>query len=241
MTDINKLEFNPLQDEHSKLELLFTMPNYGTHHTYANSDTMSALDTMPVMTARVSIGGGLKTYQQDVKLLKYLWDNQHSSPFESVQLQFYVKCPIFVARQWMRHRTWSYNELSLRYTELDSKRYYIPNQFRMQSKTNMQGTGQNMPEHLQNACKRLTISSSDSSYVNYQELLGMGVEKGLARLILPVNFYTEFIGSVNLNNLLKFLSLRADEHAQFEIRQYAYAIEEILAFVCPEIYMLYKS
>jgi thymidylate synthase (FAD) len=240
MTDITKLEFNPLQDNFSKLELLETMPHYSGYINYNNGDVLSKIDATPVLAARVSTGSGLRGYQQDVKLLKYLWEQKHSSPFEQVQLKFYVKAPIFVARQWFRHRTMSFNEISARYTELKDE-FYIPKDFRTQSKTLKQSEGGVLPENQQNAAKRLVESSNSNSYRAYKELIDMGVERGLARTVLPTNIYTEFIFSVNLRNLLHFVGLRSEVNAQWEIRQYSYSIEEILAFVCPEIYILYKG
>jgi thymidylate synthase (FAD) len=180
-------------------------------------------DQRAVDSARVSFGSVSKGAQQDKKLLNYLYANGHHSPFEHSVFQFHVKCPIFVARQWMRHRIASYNEISARYTEVKDE-FYIPETFRAQDLANKQGSvrsGALDQRRLQEVYDR----AIKASYAAYRELLEAGAAREMARMVLPVAQYTQFHWSVNARSLLNFLELRTDGHAQYEIRRYA---EEIL-------------
>jgi thymidylate synthase (FAD) len=180
----------------------------------------------------------------DEKLIPYLWQNHHTTPFESVTFTFEIKAPIFVFRQWHRHRTWSYNELSARYRKL-SKDFYIPlpEHVTPQSKNNKQGRSkegysdaqkqdmiERIREHCQNAAALydLLINERDD-----EEAPGYGLAKELSRMVLPVNTYSHMFGTVNLLNLLKFLTLRCDAHAQYEIRVYADAMRELIRPIVP--------
>jgi thymidylate synthase (FAD) len=178
-------------------------------------------DQSIVDAARVSYDGSTKGQEADKKLLFYLWENHHTTPFEQVQLRFKIKAPIFVARQWMRHRTWSFNEISRRYTS-ENVEFYIPNEFREQDETNKQGSNGLLAgkSFLRNAYQ----SSCEDALSVYNYLIEFGVAREQARGVLPMAMYTTFIGSVNLHNLLKFVTLRMHPHAQWEIRQYARAI-----------------
>jgi thymidylate synthase (FAD) len=188
--------------------------------------------------ARVSYAGKRKTTDENNKLLRYLWDNGHLSPFEQVQTRFRVKLPLFVARQWMRHRTFSYNEISRRYTSVDLD-FYIPHYWRTQHQTNKQSSEISdfkhvqFSQHLRKHCER--------SLESYNYLLSNSVSREMARMVLPVNLYTTFVCSVNIRNLLHFLDLRLHTHAQWEIQQYAVAILRILRNKLPETSKIFEE
>ena len=195
-------------------------------------------DQRAVDSARVSFGGTSKGEDRDRKLIGYLLANGHLSPFEHSVFQFHIKCPIFVARQWMRHRIASYNEISARYTEV-SDEFYMPANFRVQDMVNRQGSG---PGKLDNE-KLLKIydASIKASYAAYSELLKAGVAREMARMVLPVAQYTQFHWTVNARSLLNFISLRLDEHAQYEMRQYAAAIKEMFSKTMPWTWQAYSK
>jgi thymidylate synthase (FAD) len=179
-------------------------------------------DTSIVQAARVSYGRGTKAVNQDRSLIRYLMRNQHWTPFEMVQFKFHVSCPISIARQWLRHRTGSFNEYSLRYSEaIDA--IYVPTEdrFTVQSKDNKQGSGTEMAS---DGAEGLFLDSVEASRSSYRKLIESGVNRETARGVLPMNQYTEFYWSVNLRNLLHFINLRIDPHAQQEIRDYAHAL-----------------
>lgn len=178
---------------------------------------------------------------KDAKLIHYLWNNKHTSPFEAVVFTFDIKCPIFVARQWHRHRTWAYNEVSARYTELPEE-YYLPDraQITTQSKSNKQmRTAEQHPDAerfqylIDNHCR--------ASFDRYHLMLEAGVPRELARGVLPLNTYTHFFGTVNLLNLFRFLTLRLHEHAQYEIRVYAQAMLALIEPIVPVAVAAFKG
>jgi len=182
-------------------------------------------DLRAVQSARVSFKGESKGEERDKKLLEYLLANEHFTPFEHSVFQFHIKCPIFVARQWMRHRWGSYNEISSRYTEVKDE-FYMPEKFRIQDKSNRQGSiesGNLNQEFLLSEYKK----AIKNSYQTYEKLLKEGVAKEMARMVLPVSQYTEFYWTINARSLLNFLKLRMDSHAQKEIREYANSIAKI--------------
>ncbi len=181
-----------------------------------------------LQAARVSTGGtGKTTEEKDKMLIDYLYRNNHSSPFEKVVLEFHVKCPIFVVRQWFRHRTWSYNEYSARYSPMIDE-YYHPKNFRKQGKTNHQGSGEEFNSILNMELQARYQASHNKAESTYEFLLEQGVAKEMARMVISTSKYTEFYGTVNLWNLFRFLTLRLHEHAQLEIREYANAILSII-------------
>ncbi len=188
-------------------------------------------DQRAVDSARVSFGSVSKGTEQDKKLIEYLLANGHLSPFEHSVFQFHIKCPIFVARQWMRHRIASYNEISARYTEVQDEFYY-PEAFRVQDKINRQGSLRSGALEQE---KMLAVydKAIKASYAAYRELLEAGAAREMARMVLPVAQYTQFHWTINARSLLNFISLRADSHAQHEIRQYAAAITEIFRAKMP--------
>lgn len=193
-------------------------------------------DLSVVRAARVSYDADWRTGEdegKDAKLIRYLLRHKHSTPFEAVTFTFEVKAPIFVIRQWHRHRTWSYNEVSARYTELDEG-HYIPavTQITTQSTSNKQmRTTEVHPDAAR--LQAYIVRSNDAAFEMYQDLLARGCPRELARSVLPVAAYTRMFATVNLHNLLHFLKLRLHAHAQYEIRQYAHALHSFVEQVCP--------
>ena len=186
-------------------------------------------DTSIVQAARVSYGKGTKKKREDEKLIKYLMKNGHMTPFEMCEIKLHVKMPIFVARQWVRHRTANINEYSARYSELDGD-FYVPNRARMQGQSdkNKQASEGPLPRNVANGLIDAIQHASEEAYLDYQDLLGNGLSRELARIVLPTNFYTQWYWKIDLRNLLHFLELRLDEHAQYEIREYAAVIADIV-------------
>ena len=197
----------------------------------------SGSDKRIVDAARVSIAQGKGT-KKDTELIEYLIDNKHTSPFEHVVFTFLVKCPVFVARQWMRHRTWSYNEVSRRYTSEDIE-FHVPSKLRRQDAVNKQSSSGNLDNDADLIQRIENWNSMSLSFYNL--LIDSGVAREQAREILPVNLYTSFYGTVDLHNLFHFLELRHHPHAQEEIRVYAQAIEEIIKPVVPIAYDAWKE
>ncbi len=238
-------------------------------------------DASIVQAARVSYGQGTKTPSQDDRLIDYLMGHQHSTPFEMCEIKLHVKLPIFVARQWVRHRTASINEYSARYSILD-REFYVPDRshkerlkeilqpdeneqleneqqeemfskeskktvLARQSLTNKQGRGDAVKRETFNQAVDSLQKESNRAYTTYEKLLNEragqpidtdhhGLARELARMVLPTNFYTQWYWKINLHNLMHFLALRADPHAQYEIRVYAEAIMEIFRCWTPLAY-----
>ena len=182
--------------------------------------------------ARVSFSKMKNTFdEKDEKLLKYLIDNKHLTPLEHVCFTFSVHCPLFVARQWMRHRNGSYNECSRRYTEVDME-FYKPEIYRKQSDNNKQASIIDSKIEDNDRVVDMVESCRNECWATYEKRLSLGVCKEQARGILPQNMMTTFWWSVDLRSLINFLQLRDDDHAQVEIREYAKAIKKL---VCPYI------
>lgn len=191
-------------------------------------------DAAIVQAARVSYGKGTKQVSEDKGLIHYLMRHRHSTPFEMCEIKFHVKLPIFVARQWIRHRTANVNEYSARYSVLD-REYYIPSPEHLaaQSQNNKQGRGQTLTGAEAAHVLNLLKNDSSQAYDHYIEMLNedengaaidpnrLGLARELARMNLSLNFYTQWYWKVDLHNFMHFLSLRADAHAQYEIRAYA--------------------
>ncbi len=192
-------------------------------------------DQTVVKSARVSTGSGSKGQEKDKRLIEYLMKHRHETPFEHVVFTFHIKCPIFVARQWFRHRIASYNEKSGRYSKM-SYEFYMPEKMRVPHSKDKQMSVSNRGEVDDERAKTLIQEVYDHAYSVYQKLLEMGVARELARIVLPLSLYTEFYWTVNLRSLMNFLSLRADSHAQWEIQQYAKAIAEYFKDCCPWSY-----
>lgn len=181
-----------------------------------------------LQSARVSTGGAAsKGHQKDKGLIRYLYKNKHLTPFEQVTTTWHVKAPLFVVRQWFRSRTQSYNEYSGRYSEM-IKDFYTPDQLYYQSGMNHQGSGDAIDYDLNIEMLEDYQDTIDETLGLYEDLLESGVAKEQARMVLPVAQYTEFYMTVNLRNLFHFLELRLDAHAQWEIRQYAETMLQML-------------
>lgn len=193
-----------------------------------------------VNAARVSFGK-LKSEmdERDVKLLHYLIENRHTSPLEHVVFTFSIHCPLFVRGQWHRHRTWSYNEISRRYTEIDME-FYTPEHLRRQAESNRQASFAD-PEFEDTALRELIREQNMQSLALYNKLLDGGVCREQARGVLPQNMMVTFWGTVDLSNLLHFLQLRDSEHAQYEIREYAVAIRQLIAPIVPNVMAYYEK
>ena len=187
-------------------------------------------DAAIVQAARVSYGEGTKSVSDDRALIRYLMRHWHTTPFEMVEFKFHIRAPIFVARQWMRHRTASINELSARYSVVPEE-YFLPMEMRQQSATNGQG-GEEPHENGEPLIFKQEMSC-DQAFQTYKELISKGCSRELSRAHLPQNTYTEFYWKINLHNLLHFLQLRLDEHAQKEIRDLSLQIYYLIQPLCP--------
>ena len=206
-------------------------------------------DSSIVQAARVSYGKGTKKLNQDANLINYLLSHKHSTPFEMNEIKLHIKLPIFVARQWIRHRTANVNEYSARYSILDSE-FYIPKSENMkpQSKTNNQGREGSLNNDELKTYVNTLKQNSKNSFSNYHFLLNndqdgkildnkrTGLARELSRMTLPLNAYTQWYWKIDLHNLLHFLALRFDEHAQYEIRVYAKVILDIVKKWVPLTY-----
>ncbi len=198
-------------------------------------------DAAIVQAARVSYGKGTKQVRQDAGLINYLMRHRHTTPFEMCEIKYHVKLPIFVARQWIRHRTANVNEYSARYSVLD-REFYIPApaQLAAQAASNRQGRGDVLEGEEAAEVLDLLKADAERCYASYERMLNeredgsridperQGLARELARMNLPLNIYTQWYWKIDLHNLLHFVSLRADPHAQYEIRVYAEALLETL-------------
>jgi thymidylate synthase (FAD) len=207
-----------------------------------DSGSLRLIDVMPavdadgaiVSAARVSYAAGTKATSSKRALLRYLMRNRHNSPFEMVEFKFHVKAPIFVARQWFRHRTGSFNEVSARYSILPDEVYSpAAASIEAQAVDNKQGRQPGLTESVQEFAAMTLKQMPAHAFSDYNTLIELGVARELARMILPVSTYTEFIWKVDLLNLMKFIQLRADSHAQYEIRVYAEALAKIVEARAP--------
>lgn len=185
-------------------------------------------DSSIVQAARVSYGKGTKTVSEDTNLIRYLMRNWHTTPFEMVEFKFRIKIPMFVARQWLRHRTASVNEVSARYSEVKNE-YWVPTEYRSQSSTNKQGSC----DVIHDITSHPQEHSSEIAFDVYDGLLSKGVSRELARVHLPQSTFTEFYWKINLHNLFHFLHLRMDDHAQQEIREPAQMVFEHIKKIVP--------
>lgn len=194
-------------------------------------------DRTPARCARTSFrnAGAERSEAEDARLTKYLVKHRHTTPLEFCQALFYMKMPIFVARQWVRHRTASINEVSYRYVRA-AREFYIPDPNRMNgpSTTNKQGSSSVIVDHP-NRVHQLIVDSCNASFDAYQKLLDEGLAAELSRTVLPLGTYTEWYWQCDLHNILGLLRLRLDNHAQYEIRVYAQAMLDLLRPVYPTI------
>jgi thymidylate synthase (FAD) len=214
-------------------------------------------DQAVVQAARVSYGTGTRRVREDRGLIRYLLRHRHTTPFEMCEIKLHMKLPIFVARQAIRTRTASVNEASGRYSVMD-REYYVPESATLgtQSKSNRQGRGPAVPPARAEEIRALLRADAERAYAHYEELLGgaaaaattgeqreqaaaagpEGIARELARINLPVSYYTQWYWKIDLHNLLRFISLRADPHAQYEIRVYAEALADLVRRWVPDVY-----
>ena len=203
-------------------------------------------DAAVVQAARVSYGRGTKKVSEDRGLINYLMRHRHTTPFEMCEIKYHVKLPIFVARQWIRHRTANVNEYSARYSILD-REFYIPapDQLAAQSTVNNQGRGEVLQGEEAARVLDLLKSDANRAYDHYEAMLSQdgqqGLARELARMNLPANIYTQWYWKVDLHNLFHFLRLRADPHAQYEIRVYAEAIASCVKDWVPLAYAAFED
>ena len=203
-------------------------------------------DAAICQAARVSYGRGTKSVQNDEGLIRYLMRHWHSTPFEMCEVKLHVKLPVFVARQWIRHRTANINEYSGRYSVMD-REFYIPAEDKLaaQSSQNHQGRGEVLQGEEAQRVLNLLREDAMRSYDNYESMLSQdgqqGLARELARMNLPTNIYTQWYWKVDLHNLLHFLRLRADSHAQYEIRAYADVICDIVKDWVPAAFGAFRD
>jgi thymidylate synthase (FAD) len=197
-------------------------------------DDQKTSDYAIVQAARVSYGDGTKTLNEDRGLIRYLMRHAHTTPFEMVEFKFHAKMPIFVARQWIRHRMSSTNECSGRYSVMKDEPY-IPdsNDIHQQSKSNKQGGDQQLSTLDAQGFLSALNDICDKAYKVYEEYNQKGIAREQSRMILPINLYTEWYWKIDLHNLFHFLALRCDSHAQYEIRVFADAMLELIKPIVP--------
>jgi len=204
-------------------------------------DSMGGDDAI-VQAARVSYGQGTSKVSQDRGLIRYLMRHRHTTPFEMVEFKFHCKMPIFVARQWVRHRTANINEYSLRYSEARDEFYYPePENIQFQSALNKQGRSGEVPPELKQKVLDYFKENSERSFTMYQDLNEAGVARELIRSLLPVNIYTEWYWKNDLHNLLHFIGLRSDSHAQYEIRVFSDAMAHYVKEKAPFAWEAYQD
>lgn len=211
--------------DHGLVALVDAMPRF--------APVGKTADFAIVQAARVSYGQGTKQVNEDRGLIRYLARHRHTTPFEMVEFKFHQRMPIFVARQWIRHRTANVNEYSARYSVVPDRFYHPPlENVRKQSKTNRQGGEEPMDEATAQEFLAY-LEKAEALYADYQKLIDKGVSRELARIGLPVSVYTEWYWKIDLHNLFHFLSLRMDPHAQQEIRDYATAMFALIQPIVP--------
>jgi thymidylate synthase (FAD) len=242
LTDLQKKEIEEQRSQKNstkritspELEKILYEPLPVLDHGFVRVVDYMGDDTSIVQSARVSYGKGTKKVSTDNGLIKYLMRHRHSTPFEMCEIKYHVKLPIFVARQWIRHRTANVNEYSARYSILD-KEFYLPAKENLaaQSKNNRQGRGDLIDGEQANDILKILKEDAEKNYNDYEMILNerhdgtivneskKGLARELARMNLTLNTYTQWYWKTDLLNLLNFLSLRADDHAQYEIRAYA--------------------
>lgn len=200
-------------------------------------------DAAIVQAARTSYGQGTKSTSEDRALIRYLMRQKHTSPFEMVEFKFHIKLPIFVARQWIRHRTANVNEYSGRYSEMRDE-FYVPqvNVVREQSEDNKQGRADELlSSEFANEIIQSIVASQTESYAEYKNYITQGIAREIARINLPLSIYTEWYWKIDLHNLFHFLKLRLDRHAQYEIRVYADVLAEIVKECVPLAYEAFED
>ena len=253
MVDVLKSEVEALKREIERLKegdgLIDVLQGVETKVEFASGHVI-LLDVMPrkvqrsiedaiVRSARTSFASGLKSAKQDSKLVRYLLVNRHTSPLESVKFSFHIKCPVFTSRQLIRHRTANINEFSMRYAQVQGRYKPIsdPEGIRMQCSVNKQSSTEASSDKLEQIYPLMyqTEELLDQIQANYEKLLALGCAKEVARFCLPMSSWTELILTLDLNNFLKFLSLRMDSHAQQEIRDVAEGMWKLTKDLMPTV------
>ncbi len=238
---IRKNDFSTKRATVKKLEKILYKSFKVLDHGFVRVVDYMGDDSSVVQAARVSYGKGTKKLNQDKNLINYLISHRHSTPFEMNEIKFHIKLPIFVARQWIRHRTANVNEYSARYSILD-KEFYIPKSkdLKPQSQINNQGRSGKLSAEEVDLYSKIIKDNSQKGFDNYATLLNedeygntldsnkRGLARELSRMTLPLNAYTQWYWKIDLHNLMHFLSLRFDAHAQYEIRVYADVMMQIL-------------
>ena len=228
----------------NKIEVL---PCAGGEPGYVRLVDHMGSDLSVVRSARVSYNADWRPLEEgetdgkDNKLINYLYKNHHTSPFESVTFTFEVKAPIFVFRQWHRHRTWSFNEVSARYTELDLG-YYLPELDQITSQSSSNKQMRTTEQHKDAVWIRDVIDDSCiRAFQDYKALISRGCPRELARGVLPVNAYSKMFATIDLHNLFHFMRLRLHEHAQYEIRVFAQAMLDLITPIVPVCVEAFKN
>jgi thymidylate synthase (FAD) len=192
-------------------------------------------DLSVVNAARVSFGKRKSVFDaSDAKLIDYLAEHDHTSPFRHTALTFHVKAPIFVFRQWMKHRIASeFNEISGRYVEFQENEYFVPETFRRQAKVNKQGSEGEIGEAEAREAREIFEATCHNALIQYKQLIALGVCREQARCVLPLGLYSEVYWTVSLQSVAHFIRLRTDGHAQWEIQQYAHAVKAMVEELYP--------
>lgn len=255
LQEIAAQEYKTKRSTVPSLEALLYTPLPILDHGFIRVIDYMGDDNAIVQAARVSYGKGTKQVNQDRGLINYLMRHRHTTPFEMCDIKFHIKLPIFIARQWIRHRTASVNEYSARYSILGSE-FYLPatQNLTPQSMVNRQGRSEdNLPPEIAERVLSLLKEDATNCYNHYIEMLNedehgniidensVGLTRELARMNLTLNHYTEWYWKINLHNLLHFLALRADSHAQYEIRVYAQKMLEIVKAWVPFTYDAFEE
>ena len=212
-------------------------------HGFVRLEQTAGDDLLIVNAARMSfLQKSIEITEKEEGLINFLMKNRHGTPFEMVEFWWHVKCPIAVAREWFRHRIASYNEMSGRYRELPQE-FYVPAPEAVRTQVGKPGAYHFEPMDLEIALKVIELmqESYDFSWGKYQQILDLGAAKELSRYVLPVGIYTEFMFKCNFRSLMNFISLRADEAAMYEIRQYAQAMAKMTAKVVPAAWTKFEE
>lgn len=232
------MKIDILGDNISSLQLIDSMPRPFMAKAI---NGLTSSEAAIVKAARASTSGNLKTLDKDVKLLTYMLTHKHTSPFEMVEFKFKVVAPLPIIRQWQRHRTWSYNEKSRRYTS-DNIEFYLNPMWMEQSKSNKQASQAFLDDEKQEELTANLIELSNIAMEFYERALELGASREQARFFLPQNMYTTMYAKVNLKNLMDFCKQRNHAGAQYEMRMYAEMIEEeIIRKAIPHVYEVWKE
>ncbi|MFM6973367.1 MAG: FAD-dependent thymidylate synthase [Alphaproteobacteria bacterium] len=254
LNEINQLrqeKFQTYRPVSNDLEEILYQPFEVLDHGFVRVVDYMGTDASVVQSARVSYGSGTKKVSTDNALINYLMAHRHTTPFEMCEIKFHIKLPIFVARQWIRHRTASVNEYSARYSIMEDE-FYIPKPQHLASQSKINHQGRDETRVLNSAEQKMVLDilkkDSENSYQNYLKMINQtengdaidaskdGLARELARMNLPLNCYTQWYWKIDLHNLLHFLYLRADSHAQYEIRVYAEIMLDIVKKWVPASY-----